>query len=113
MLSTKLLTLTFDELLQHGLQGDLSFLRAGCTVFELDPAFIEAIQHTNSWCGILHALRSEKRLPGPARHSFRPHITAKQFSECSCDLVRGHAAWPFQLDDPAARPRFLKQVRSH
>ena len=43
MLSAKLLTLTFDERLQHGLQGDLSFLRAGGTVFELDPAFVEAI----------------------------------------------------------------------
>jgi hypothetical protein len=43
MLSAKLLTLTFDERLQHGLQGDLSFSRAGGTVFELDPAFVEAI----------------------------------------------------------------------
>ena len=66
MLSAKLLTFTFDERLQHGLQGDLSFSRAGGTVFELDPAFIEAIQHTNSWCGVLHALRSEERLPSPA-----------------------------------------------
>jgi hypothetical protein len=59
MLSAKLLTFAFDERLQHGLQGDLSFSRAGGAVFELDPAFVEAIQHTNSWCGVLHALRSE------------------------------------------------------
>src|SRR5580704_4180967 len=75
-----LLTFTFDELLQHGLQGDLSFLRAGRTVFELDPAFIEAIQHTNSWCGVPHALRSEERLPSCALHRFRPHGTAKDLS---------------------------------
>ena len=109
MLRAKLLAFTFDELLQHRLESDLSSLRAGCTVFELDPAFIEAIQHTNSWCGVPRALRSEERLPGPARHRFRSHALAKELSQSvAVDLVRSHPSWPFQLDDPAARPRFLK-----
>src|ERR1700730_5132561 len=108
MLSAKLLTFTFDERLQHGLQGDLSFLRASGTVFELDPAFVEAIQHTNSWCGVLHALRSEERLPSPARHRFRPHGPEKQLSKYGCDLVGCHRAWRFPRDGAAARPRFLE-----
>jgi len=55
----RLPALPSDEHLQDGFQGDLSFSRAGFTVLELDPAFVEAFQHSNTGCGILHALRSE------------------------------------------------------
>src|SRR5689334_3176680 len=46
----------FDQGLKHGFEGDLSFSRAGVAVLELNPAVVEAIQHPNSRCGILHAL---------------------------------------------------------
>ena len=58
-LNARLLAFAFDQRLQHGFEGDLSFSRAGVAVLELDPALVEAIQHPNSGCGILHALRSE------------------------------------------------------
>jgi len=55
----RLLAFAFYQRLQHGFEGDLSFSRAGVAVLELDPALIEAIQHPDAGCGILHALRLE------------------------------------------------------
>ena|SRR5579862_9514132 len=55
-LDARLLTFAFDQRLQHGFEGDLSSSRSGVAVLELNPAFVEAIQHPNSGGGILHAL---------------------------------------------------------
>jgi hypothetical protein len=58
-LNVRLLAFAFYQRLQHRFEGDRSFSRAGVAVLELDPAVVEAIQHPNSGCGILHALRLE------------------------------------------------------
>ena len=58
-LNARLLAFAFYQRLQHRFEGDLSFSRAGVAVLELDPAVVEAIQHPNSGCGVLHALRLE------------------------------------------------------
>jgi len=49
--------LPFEERLEHGFQCDFSLSRTSFTALELDPAFVEAIKHLNTGCGVLHALR--------------------------------------------------------
>jgi hypothetical protein len=49
--------LPFDERLEHGFQCNFSLSRTSLTALELDPAFVEAIKHLNTGCGVLHALR--------------------------------------------------------
>lgn len=58
-LNSRLLAFACYQHLQDRFEGDLSFSRAGAAVLELDPAVVEAIQHPNSGCGTLHALRLE------------------------------------------------------
>jgi hypothetical protein len=36
------------------------------SALEFNPAFVEAIEHLNAGCGVLHALRLEQRLPSLA-----------------------------------------------
>src|SRR4029077_10504607 len=92
------LPLAYDERLEHGFQRYFSLSRASLGALELDPAFVEAIKHSNSGCGVLHALRFEYGLPSFARHRFHSHRTAKQTSEGVCNLVRRHTMRSFQLD---------------
>src|ERR1700722_16362912 len=84
--------LAFDKPLQHGSQLDFSFSRTSLSTLEFNPALVEAIEHLNAGCGVLHALRLEQRLPSLARHGVGSHRTTKQVSERGCDLLRGHAA---------------------
>src|SRR3984957_8853164 len=103
----------FDKLLQHGSQLDFSFSRASLSALEFNPAFVEAIEHLNAGCGVLHALRLEQRLPSLAWHGVCSHRTTKQVSEGGCDLLRGHTVRPFQLDHTAAAPVGLDQFGRH
>jgi hypothetical protein len=45
----------FDKPLKHGSQLDVSFSRASLSALELNPAFVEAIEHLNAGCGVLDA----------------------------------------------------------
>ncbi len=47
------------ELFQHGLYLGLAFERAVLATLELNPAFVEAIEHLRAGRWVLHALRSE------------------------------------------------------
>src|SRR5436305_8333598 len=47
---------------------------------------------------------------GFARDSFDADWTAKNSGECRRDIVRAHAAWPFQFEGPSAGPCFLEQL---
>ncbi len=46
----------FDNRLQQRPQRDFSLARSRFAALELDPPFVEAIEHPNARCGILHAL---------------------------------------------------------
>jgi hypothetical protein len=50
------LSRSLDERPQHSFQPNLSFSRTSLSAFELDPSFIEAIEHLNPRLRILHAL---------------------------------------------------------
>lgn len=49
--------LPFNERLQYGFQCYFSLSRTGLTALELNPAFVKAIKHFNTGCGVLHAFR--------------------------------------------------------
>ena len=42
---------------------DAALSGVGALIFEIDPPFIEAIDHLHAWRGVLHALRAEGLLP--------------------------------------------------
>ena len=46
----------FDQRFQQRPQRDFSLARSRFAALELDPPFVEAIEHPNARCGILHAL---------------------------------------------------------
>src|SRR5258708_11518655 len=64
-----------DEPLQHGFQRDFSLTRTSLSALELDPAFVEAIQHSNTGRGILHPLRSNSGFPSLAPHALHSSRT--------------------------------------
>jgi hypothetical protein len=70
--------LAFDESAKHSLQRYISFPGAHLSTFELDPSFIEAIEHPNARRGIPHTLRFEKRLPRLVRYSLDSDRTGEQ-----------------------------------
>lgn len=52
-------TFAFDERAQYSFQRYISFPGANLATFELDPSFIEAIEHLNTRDGVPHSLRFE------------------------------------------------------
>ena len=56
------LVATGDKAFQNGLQGNASFLRSSFPALEINPAFVEAVQHPNAWNG-----RRVVELEGPRR----------------------------------------------
>jgi hypothetical protein len=66
--------LLFDEFSYDGLEFDRTLDRSA---FEIDPAFVESVQHPNPWPGIFHALRIEQPFPGFMGHHFRSNRAVK------------------------------------
>ena len=100
--------LPFNECRQHALQLNLSLLSACFPVLELDPTFVEAVEHPNARSRVLHALRLEEVMPGLARDGFHSDGMIREPCESGCDFIGSDAARPFEFDDPPAAPRLLK-----
>src|SRR6185295_18707229 len=79
--------------------------------FEIDPAFIEAVDHTHPWHGVFHALRAKKRFPSVTRHRVDPHVAAKSGSKRGSDVTGGITPRPFQLDQPNPIPGIARVQR--
>jgi hypothetical protein len=45
-----------DKGFQNGLQGNVPFSQARFPVLEVNPAFVETIQHPDAWNGVLRTL---------------------------------------------------------
>src|SRR5580704_3653959 len=99
----------FDQTPQYRFQRHISLSRAGLAACELDPTFVEAVEHADARRGIFHSLRQEQRFPSIARHNIHFHRVAKQTRKCRGDLVGSHAMWPFEFDHSVAAPGFLEQ----
>src|ERR1700722_14966785 len=98
-----------DKGFQNGLQVNASFLRADFPALEINPAFVEAVQHPNAWNGVLHSLRLEEGLPRVARDDFHPHRTIKEPGKSGGNFIRRHTARSFEFNNAATIPRNLKQ----
>src|ERR1700733_9262373 len=48
-----------DQPGNHGIEGNGALAMFAGTL-KIDPAFVEAIDHSDAWQGVLHALRAEK-----------------------------------------------------
>ena len=71
----------------------------GANPLEIDPAFVETIDHADAGQRMLHSLRAEERLPRTSRHRFHLHGMANSFSKARRDVVGRIAARPFEFDD--------------
>ena len=99
--------------------GNDAFKRRGAldrrspAVVKLDPAFIEAIEHSDPWQGVVHALSAEDPFPIVTRHDFDRHRPCQH-------VERDRSATPGQAL-PARRPasrsipreQMLRQVARH
>src|SRR5258707_2041429 len=103
------LVATGDKGFQNGLQGNASFLRTDFPALEINPTFVEAVQHPNAWNGVLHSLRLEECLPRLARHSFHPHRTIKELAKSGGNFIRCNTTWSFEFNHATTTPSFLKQ----
>src|SRR2546430_292501 len=103
------LVATGDKGFQNGLQGNASFLRTDCPALEINPTFVEAVQHPNAWNGVLHSLRLEECLPRHARNGFHPHRTVKELGKSGGNFIRRHTVRSFEFNHATTIPRNLKQ----
>src|SRR6266704_805818 len=87
------LVATGDKAFQNGLQGNVSFLRTDFPALEINPSFVEAVQHPNAWNGVLHSLRLEECLPRHARNGFHPHRTVKELGKSGGNFIW----WPQRI----------------
>src|SRR5258708_2844244 len=98
-----------DQGFKPGFEACASLLRTSFSAFELNPAFVKAIQHLYARQRVFHSLRPEKSLPGIARHDLHSHRPAQGLRECSGDLVWSYAMRSFQFHHAMAVPRLLQQ----
>ena len=78
-------------------------------VVKLDPAFIEAIEHSDPWQGVAHALSAEDPFPIVTRHDLDRHRPCQHVREALSEIVRRRPDRPFQLDDPRSAPFLAKK----
>src|SRR5258708_2018640 len=65
--------LTLNEGGDHLLDANVSLDRIRAAAGEIDPSFVEPIQHTNARTRVFHPLRAEQTLPCLAGHDFGSH----------------------------------------
>jgi hypothetical protein len=100
-----------DETLEDGFGRDPAEAVLRAVSLEIDPAFVEAVDHVDARQWMLHSLRAQQRLPRVARHRLHSHGMADCFGKARGDVVRRVAARPFKFDNAQARPAFAKQIR--
>jgi hypothetical protein len=110
MLTAKLPAFAFDELLQRGLEVDLSSLRAGCTVFELDPAFIEpsSIRIRD----VRFCLPCDRKSGSQVPRGTDSDLTGRQRNSASVAAI-SFGVTRRGPSNSTTRPGFLEQLRSH
>jgi hypothetical protein len=96
--------LTLNEGGDHLLDADGSLDRIRAAAGEIDPSFVEPIQHTNARTRVFHPLRAEQILPGSAGHNFGSHGRSQDLCKGGRQVVGRDSARTFQLDDSRARP---------
>ena len=57
-------------------------------MLEINPAFVEAVEHPDAGERVFHPLRFEKRFPRVMRHGLHPHGMAEEFRESRRDFVK-------------------------
>src|SRR3954462_5754413 len=87
----------------------VSLQRRTAPIAELDPAFVEAVEHAYARHRVLCALRAEQRLPGIARPDLDPDRVTEDSGEALCQVVRRPPARAFELDPALACPVLLDQ----
>src|SRR4051794_8400686 len=66
-----------NELAYHRIQGYVTLDDIAAASFEVDPPFVEAVEHADARHRVLHALLLEHIAPGIARHDLRAHRLAE------------------------------------
>src|SRR6266436_1809748 len=113
--TTEIYTLSLHDALPilHGLQRNASLFRSAGSSFEINPAFIETVQHLQARGRILHPLRREQFLPRLAGHHFHAHWSLQEPGKGGRNLVWRHALRSFEFHHSATGPVFLKQSGGH
>ena len=73
-------------------------------MFEVDPVFVEAVEHLDAWCRVFHALGLEEGGPGFSGDWLNCNGMAEKLGEGCCDLVGGDALGAFEFHDLVACP---------
>src|SRR5277367_783772 len=86
-----------DQARDHGFERQASSAILAAAL-EIDPAFVEAVDHADARHGMLHALRSEELFPAITGDRLHPHLAAEGRRESPADIGtrpwRGRRAYP-------------------
>src|SRR5580704_14935334 len=75
-----------------------TFDRVTTAVLEVDPTFVETVEHPHPGSGVSHALRTKQALPRFPRYWHGANRPAKGAREGVGELVRRHPARALELD---------------
>src|ERR1700734_2725881 len=87
--------------------GALASMRA--TIWKIDPARIESVDHLHARRGILHALATEYRFPLIARHGLDTHRCPKDLGERGGQGIGRDALRALQFDYTLTLPTLLQK----
>src|ERR1700730_4956752 len=102
-----------DESRDYGDSVRPTFGRLASAFLELDPTFIETVEHPHAGFRVPHALRPEQFFPRCPGHRHRTHRLCNDAREGVGEVVGRYATGALKLDDTYASPIPLNEVRRH
>ena len=98
-----------DELPDDFRETHLALDQARAAALELDPTFVESVEHLDARNRITHSLGAKDRAPVLARNGLCANRTMQRLREFRCDPVLAHPLRALELDDALATPVLQQQ----